>query len=110
MAQEVKDLDKKDQDAIQKINARKDIKYANSLKDKDILRYANKRKGNYELADKKGAGKAHWRMIASYPLEARAKLQKQYGNKVFKDEKAYKDILKTDDLKPFLTVPEKDLS
>lgn len=95
--------------AIEIIRSNNRKRIENALQDERIMQFNKDRRNEYELASKKGGGQANWRLVASYPMEVRALIIAKYGPQALKDDKFYKEFLKSDNMQPFLAVPTKEI-
>jgi len=80
-----------------------------ALNDEALILHNQANKADYTDRSKKGVGNAHWRLVASYPIEVRTLLVNKYGVQALKDESFYKDFLKSDDMELFRAVPKTEI-
>lgn len=79
-----------------------------AMSDEALMRYNREHKKDYELGNKKGGGQAHWRLVASYPIEVRTLIINKYGIEALKDENFYKEFLKSEEMDLFRALPKSE--
>jgi len=80
-----------------------------ALNDEALLLHNQNMKNDYNMRSKKGMGQAHWRLVASYPMEVRTLMINKFGAEALKDEKFYKDFLKSEEMDLFRAVPKTEI-
>jgi len=63
-----------------------------------------KRRGDY-----KGKGRAKWRQVAYIHPALYHAAKRIFGDQVFQDKRAFKELMKRPEMQPFLTVPISEL-
>jgi hypothetical protein len=80
-----------------------------AMSDESLILHNQANKQDYMDRSKKGVGDAHWRLVASYPIEVRTLLVNKYGAGALKDEVFYKQFLKSEEMDLFRAVPKTEI-
>lgn len=80
-----------------------------AMSDESLILHNMANKQDYVGRSKKGVGDAHWRLVASYPIEVRTLIVNKYGIEALKDETFYKQFLKSEEMDLFRAVPKTEI-